>query len=154
MIEHRRVNDDLSIGGVVVTYNEETSRTSFGREMILPGAFGDVSQSDVVLNLQHDRSQPLARTGKGGLRLIDSKTELRAEVSLPNTQDARDTFTKVRQEILQGFSVEMIVQSERYVNDVRVITGAKLTGLGLVDKPAYSLSRAEVRKNTIPIWVY
>ena len=154
MIEHRRVDNDLRLTGIVVTYNEETSRTSFGREKILPGAFGDVADADVVLNRQHDRSQPLARTGKGGLRLIDSESELRAEVTFPDTQDARDAYTLVKDEVLRGFSVEMIVTSERYVDEVRVITGAVLTGLGLVDKPAYSLSKAEVRKNSIPIWVY
>ena len=154
MIEHRRENNDFKLGGVVVTYNEETSKTSFGREKILPGAFGDVSQSDVVLNVQHDRTQPLARTGKGGLRLIDSDVELRAEVSMPSTRAARDVYDLVEREVLQGFSVEMIVQSERYIDDVRVITGARLTGLGLVDKPAYSLSKAEARKKDVPIWVY
>ena len=154
MIEHRRVDNNSRLAGVVVTYNEETSKTSFGREKILPGAFGDLSQSDIVLNLQHDRTKPLARTGKGGLRLIDSESELRAEVTFPDTQEARDAYEMVRKEILQGFSVEMIVTSERYVDEVRVITGAVLTGLGLVDKPAYSLSKAEVRKNSIPIWVY
>ena len=156
MIEVRTESDGPDLSGVVITYGEETSRTSFGREMIMPGAFGNVEQSDVVLNRQHDRTQPLARTGKGGLRLIDSATELRAEVSLPDTQSAKEAKTLVRQEILTGFSVEMIVESERFVNDVRVITGAKLTGLGLVDKPAYSLSRAEVREDEIdyPIWIY
>ena len=154
MIEHRKENNDFRLTGIVITYNEETARTSFGREKIMPGSFGNISDADVVLNLQHDRTQPLARTGKGGLKLIDSETELRAEVSMPSTRSARDAYDLVSREVLQGFSVEMIVTSERYVDEVRVITGAVLTGLGLVDRPAYQLSRAEVRKKRIPVWVY
>ena len=155
MIEYRNEDGNLSLTGVVVRYNEQTDRTVFGKEKILPGAFGAVEKADIVLNSQHDRTQPLARSGEGGLRLIDSYKELRAEVQLPNTRAAQDAYELVKRKILRGFSVEMYVQSDRVENDVRVISGAKLMGLGLVDKPAYRMSRAEVREDEeeYPIWV-
>ena len=42
------------------------------REEFQAGAFGSVSALDVILNRQHDRRMPLARTGGGGLVLTDS----------------------------------------------------------------------------------
>ena len=110
MIEYRRANNDLEIEGIVITYNEVTSRTVFGKEKILPGSFGDIETADVVLNKQHDRSKPIARTGKGGLSLIDSEKELRARAVLPDTVEARDTVKLIEDEVLRGFSVEMVVR--------------------------------------------
>ena len=152
MIECRKSDSGFGIEGVVINYGEVTSRTRFGNEKILSGAFGAVEQSDVVLNIQHDRTQPLARTGKGGLTLIDSPKELRAKVDFPNTRAAADTYEMVKKEILRGFSVEMIVDSERMENDVRVVTGARLVGLGLVDTPAYQLSKASTQARIMPLW--
>ena len=45
---------------------------------------------DVIATWLHERSRMLARTGGGGLSLIDSPTELRAEIALPDTSDGRD----------------------------------------------------------------
>ena len=155
-IETRRSsnNDTLGIEGIVVRYGEITSRTRLGKEQIQAGAFGDVSNADVVLNRQHDRGKPLARTGSGGLQLIDSATELRAVVNMPSTQEARDAWTLVESGVLRGFSVEMRVSSESVQSGVRIITGAKLVGLGLVDTPAYRLSKAKTRSRTMPLWAY
>ena len=153
MIEFRRENNELKIEGVVVTYNEITSRTVFGKEKILPRSFGNLTTADVVLNKQHDRSKPIARTGKGGLTLIDSPLELRAKAILPDTAEARDTVKLIEDEVLQGFSVEMIVLQERQESAVRVIEKASLVGIAVVDRPAYKLSRAR-KKRSIPLWVY
>ena len=155
-IETRRSGSDesLKIEGVVVHYGEITSRTHLGKERIEAGAFGNVESADVVLNRQHDRGKPLARTGRGGLQLIDSNTELRAVAKMPATQEARDAWKLVDSGILQGFSVEMRVSSESVVDGIRVITGAQLVGLGLVDTPAYKLSRAKTQSRTMPLWAY
>ena len=77
------------------------------------GAFGDLATADVLLNMQHDRGRPLARTGgQGGLTLTDSVTTLRAVVDLPPTRDGLDVAELLRRGVLAGFSLEFRVEAE------------------------------------------
>ena len=71
--------DGRTLQGVLVRYGD--TATQF-RERIEPGAFGDVASLDVLLNVQHSRSKPLARSGKGGgLELTDTPEELAVSAS-------------------------------------------------------------------------
>ena len=56
------------------------------RERFESGAFGDLATADVLLNAQHQRAVPLARTGGGGLVLLDTLMELRIDATLPETR--------------------------------------------------------------------
>ena len=52
------------------------------RERFIPGAFGDLSEADVALNLQHDPERVIARTGEGlvladGPRALEVRADLR-----------------------------------------------------------------------------
>ena len=93
----------------------------------------------------------MARTGGGGLELIDGPAELRAEFTLLPTRDGQDAALMVRNRILRGLSVEFVVQpdGETWEGGLRTIHRASLRGLGLVDSPAYPGSlvsaRAEAR---------
>ena len=51
-------------------------------ERFEPGAFGDVGAADVLLNRQHDRTEPLARTGGAGLVLMDTADSLTMRADL------------------------------------------------------------------------
>ena len=117
-----------------------------GPERFEPGAFGDVRRADVILNRQHFRHIPLARTGSGGLSLIDSPAALRMRAALPETREASDALTLVRAGVLRGLSVEFIAHDETYQDGVRVIRGATLRNIGLVDRPAYAGATPEVRR--------
>ncbi len=53
----------------------------------------------------------------------------------------------VARRILRGFSVEMVVSAEDWpAPDKRVIRAATLTGIGLVDRPAYGEATAAIAK--------
>ena len=143
--------DGDSLAGIVVRYGDEyrLKGNSFELvERIEPGAFGEIG--DVVLNFQHDRAQPLARTNGGGMILTDSadKLEMRARVSDPDFERA---LTKVRNRVMRGLSVEFTVndggESVRQVGNVvhRTVKSAQLKAIGVVDEPAYPESRVEVR---------
>ncbi len=128
--------------GVIMNFGE-VAQGDYGPERFAPGS---LLFSDVVLNLQHQRVVPLARTDGAGLEIREAEGKLEMSAQLANTQDARDTVELVRKKILRGLSVEFRSIEEHIENGVRVITRALLTGIGIVDSPAYSGSVVEARR--------
>ena len=154
MIEHRYAPIEYraesgTIEGIAVTYGDTAKIPGPGglvMESIRPGAFGRVG--DVVANIQHDRQRPIARTGGGGLDLADGPDRLAARISIPDTTDGRDARILLDRGILRGLSVEMRVLDELYQGRERIITRADLKGLAIVDRPAYRLSTAALKRWT------
>ena len=107
------------------------------RERFVPGAFGTVP-TILPVNLQHDSAVIVAPRAV----LADSPRELRVRAELPEGSAA---LALVRRGTLSGFSVEFRAKSERHEAGIRVIERAELTGLALVDRPAYPGATAEVR---------
>ena len=66
--------------------------------------------------------------------------------TLPETREATDALTLLRKRVLRGLSVEFTAIEEHIEAGVRVITKAVLSGIGLVDRPAYPQSLAEARR--------
>lgn len=128
--------NDMQLSGRVIRYGD-IATLPFGKEVIDSGAFGDLSTADLILNRQHQRSKPLARTAGGGLEVIDSPTELRLQAELPDTTTGREAMTLVRSGILRGFSIEFRALDEYIRDRVLHISKAELFGVALVDKPAY-----------------
>lgn len=141
-----RAESGRTLEGVAVRYGEVSRRTLAGPETIMPGAFQPLP-ADVILNRQHDRRTPLARTG-AGLTLTDTPEALTVRARLPQTREADDTLELVRAGVLRGLSVEIRVAGERMAGGVRVIESAALVGLGVVDRPAYPGSRVEARADS------
>ena len=133
-----------TLTGVALAYGD-VARTPFGEETIEAGAFGGVADLDVILNVQHDRRRPLARTGGGGLVLTDTAEFLTIAAELPATRESDDALELVRRGVLRGLSVEFIPRAERQDRQRRRITRAALAGVGLVDRPAYRQSTVAAR---------
>lgn len=131
-IEELRLEGRL-LRGVAVRYGDVAKLPWGVSERIASGAF---DSSDVILNVMHDRSRPLARTG-GGLRLSDSPSELRIEADLPETREAEDALALIRSKVYRGLSVEFVARKEAQEGRTRIIERAKLVGVALVDTPAY-----------------
>ena len=125
------------LSGVAILYRAEAKILSF-RERFEPGAFGNVGGLDVILNRQHRRDAPLARTGGGGLDLTDSAESLRISADLAETRDANDVLKLVEAKILRGLSLEFRAIKETWTGDLRTISKATLSGIGVVDSAAYS----------------
>ena len=132
------------LSGVALVYGD-TARTPFGEEVFEAGAFGDVANLDVLLNVQHQRSRPLARTGGGGLVLTDTPEALTVTADLPNTREADDALALVEAGILRGLSIEFGARRERQEGRRRIVQTALLGGLALVDRPAYPASTVAAR---------
>ena len=136
--------------GTAISYSD-TARVGSRAERFLPGSLGpDVGALDVLLNVQHDRARPLARTGGGGLTLSDSAAALEIRAELPETREAADTLALVEAGVLRGFSLEFQALRERMEGPTRVIQSARLVAIGIVDKPAYPASKVAARAEVDP----
>ena len=86
----------------------------------------------IVLNLSHDRQQPLMRivpeTREGAVIL---------DAPLPDTQRGRDAAVMIRNGTLRGLSVEFQSQAEGYRGALREVRRARLVAAGLVDNGDY-----------------
>ena len=154
-MEHRFTEiraEGRRLAGTVVRYGD-VAVVGGVPEKFAPGS---LLCKDVVLNRQHERGRPLARTGGGGLLLKDGPERLEMEAVLPETVEATDTLALVRSGILPGLSAEFEVLSEHDEDGCRVIDLANLSGLAVVDRPAFQQSTVEARarkrglRGTIP----
>ena len=138
-----RQDGERRLTGTAVRYGD-VARLPWGvEERIEAGAFAPVG--DVILNAQHDRTTPLARTGGGGLEIADGRDALTIAATLPATRAADDVLELVRSNVLRGLSVEFLPTTERMEGALRIIERAKLSAIGVVDTPAYPQSEVEAR---------
>ena len=138
--------DGRALEGTAIRYGDiarlGSVRERFEPRSVTPAADG------VILNVQHDRNRPLARTGeRGGLELLDSSDALRLRAALPNTREADDTLELVRRGVLRGLSVEFDIIRERWDGMLRIVERALLSGIGVVDRPAYPQSAVHARRD-------
>lgn len=129
------------LSGTVMTYGDLNPEGPYGPEKFLPGS---IEFSDVILNFQHVRSRPLART-PDTLVLSDSETVLEMMAELPETRECTDALELVRKRVIRGLSVEFRVIKQTFRAGVREIERAQLGAIGLVDKPAFENSKVEAR---------
>ena len=135
--------DGRVLSGVVMRYGEIATGAP-RPERFDPGAFR-FPDDGVILNVQHDRNRPLART-PDTLILKDTVAALELRAELPETREGTDTLELVRSRVLTGLSVEFRAVKEHFEAGVRVITEALLSGVAVVDRSAYSGSVVEARR--------
>ena len=139
-----RATEGRTLAGVVMKYGA-LARIRSGYERFEARSFGNVEELDVLLSVQHDDRRILARTGGGGLLLIDTPESLEMTAQLPETREADDALTLVRAGIMRGLSVEFEAIRQRFENGVRIISRAALPGFSLVTRPAYQASSLSAR---------
>lgn len=126
--------------GTALRYGDLARISTHSHERIVPGAFGDLSATDIIFNMMHAREKPLARSGFG-LQLEDSAAELVIRAEMPATRDGDEALELVRRGVLRGLSVEYIGVRDRYDGELRVVEEATLMGVALVDRPAFKQSQ-------------
>ena len=86
-----------SITGYAANYNVETSIADLFREVVRPGSFtaAIAGRDDVRCLINHDANFILGRTKSGTLRLSNDAKGLRYDVTLPNTNCARDLHVSI-----------------------------------------------------------
>lgn len=132
------------------------------REKFAPTAFDKIigrhkndprGVADVVGLFNHDDNQVLARTTNGTLQLAKEASGLAYEMTLPDTQLARDVAVLVRNRTLYGSSFAFTVseKGEQWIQDdrgqpVRIIHEASgLFDVSVVTRAAYPSSSVGVR---------
>lgn len=133
-------SEGRQLSGTVMPYGRTGQIGGFTEEFA-PSAlrFGDV-----ILNVQHDRGRPLARTGET-LKLFDSAEAVTMQADLPAIREADDTLILVRAGVLRGLSVEFRALDERWDGNHRTVLSAELTGIAVVDRGAYADAVVEAR---------
>ena len=129
------------VTGTVMKYGDVAHVGKTYHERFLPGS---LEYDDVVLNLLHDRQQPVARLG-AGLDLQETSKSLEARIELPQTTFGRRARELINAKIIRGLSAEFIPKVESFEGGMRVIKRAELHGIGLVDRPAYPASTLDMR---------
>ena len=132
-----RAADDRIVG-TLIRYGDTAKIGGRFTERFTPGS---VRYDDVIVNVMHNRTMPVARTG-GGLELRQEGDALIAEIKPPDTTFARDARAMIDAGILRGLSMEFKPDQGKveWRNDERIISGAELYGIGIVDRPAYKES--------------
>lgn len=139
-VEFRVEDEGRTLTGPVLVYGDE-ARFGDWREQFAPRS---LRYDDVIVNLQHDRNRPIARTG-AGLSLTDGPDALRARIALPDTAYAREARELVNARLLRGFSIEFRAIRDTWEGQSRTVHEAELSGLALVDRPAYPESVIAMR---------
>ena len=137
-LRHRRFEirfdaKTADIEGVAIRFGD-VATLPWGRERIEAGA---LTADDVILNLQHNRSMPLARTGGGGMEISQNDENLSFMAKMPGTTTGKDAQILLEKGILRGASLEFSVEKSRFEDDLEIIEKGKVYGIGLVDRPAY-----------------
>ena len=141
-VEFRADETRQSPGRLVGQLIEYEARATDRAEMFAAGALTWPADG-VILNLSHDRKQPL-------LRFTPTVTENRVmvDVQLPDTSRGRDAAVMVRNNTLRGLSVEFRSQEEGQRDGMRLVRRAALMGAALVDDAAYG-GTLEVRDKAV-----
>ena len=130
------------IEGTVVRYGDVANVGGAFKERIAPRA---LEFDSVMLNVQHDRRVPIARTGRG-MTLTHSASGLEMVTELPATRAADDTIEAIEAGLFRGLSVEMVVTKDEWSQQpgdlaMRDVAAAKLHAIAVVDNPAYPHSQ-------------
>lgn len=85
------------LAGYAAVFDQETDIGGYFRERIAKGAFAEaIGRDDIHALYNHDYQHVLGRAKAGTLRLAEDDHGLKVEITLPDTQTARDLTENVR----------------------------------------------------------
>jgi HK97 family phage prohead protease len=150
--------DAGKLGGYAAVYNAPSKPLTIrglnnGKpfvERIAPGAFDGIEGKNVSLLVGHDRSQLLANSASGLLTLRSDSTGLAYEVTLPDTQRARDVRALVEAGVMTEMSFGFYVKSDAWNGDERTLRSVALQEISIIEAngAAYPQTSAEARNTS------
>lgn len=104
-VEVRSVDGRLVLSGTAIRYGARSRDLGGFRERVMPGAATEAMQKGHVVALEeHRKERYLGTTANASLRLIDTPTELKYEVDLPDTAIGREVAALAERKDYQGSS--------------------------------------------------
>lgn len=123
-----------TLRGLVVPFGQ-TGNTSAGPVQFEFGAFGDIDASQIILNLEHDRTKPLGR-GVAGSESVTPKG-ISMAFKLANTQAATDALIEAAEGLRSSFSIEATADEYTIDKGIMKVSASTLTGVAHVTSPAF-----------------
>jgi HK97 family phage prohead protease len=143
------------LGGYAAVYNAPSKPLTVrgingGRpfiERIAPGAFDGFERGNVSLLIGHDRRELVANTASGLLQLNSDGHGLAYQVTLPDTQRARDVRAMVEAGVLTEMSFGFYVRADDWNGNERTLRNVELREISIIEAggAAYPQTSAEAR---------
>lgn len=120
--------EDRTITGLLLPYGE-VGRTNVGKITAAAGCLTIPEASDVKLDIEHDETRPVGR----GAAIGETDDGIVATFSIARTRAGDDVLEEAAEGLRTGLSVEV----EEPIIRAGALMGGKLTGAGVVVKPAF-----------------
>ena len=138
------------VRGYAAVFDQLSEDLGGFKEKINNRAFDKVLDNDVVALLNHDNNIVFGRTSSGTLKLSVDERGLVSEITMPNTQAAKDTIELMERGDISKMSFGFYVDKDKWEEDstgfVREVNEVKiLIDVSLVTRPAYPQTSAAVR---------
>jgi len=144
----------VTLRGYAAVFNSESEDFGGWREVIDPGAFkADLDEKkDVRAMIGHDTGRIIGRSKSNTLRMKEDKKGLSVEITLPDTNDARDLAANISAGNIDGmsfgFRARSAIWEEGEEYDIRRLTDVELLEVSVVAFPAYPATSIGVRSHT------
>ena len=123
-----------TIKGLVVPF-AKVGNTSAGPVRFEFGAFGDIDPSQIVLNMEHDRTRPLGRGIAGSEEVTPAGISMAFKIA--PTGAGNDALVEASEGLRPAFSIEANVGEYTIEKGVMVVSSAKLEAVAHVTNPAF-----------------
>ena len=123
-----------TIRGLVVPFNV-SGNTSAGPVRFEFGAFGEIDPSQIVLNMEHDRTRPLGRGIGDSLEVSPAGISMAFKIA--PTGAGNDALVEASEGLRPAFSIEANVNEYSIEKGVMVVSSAKLEAVAHVTNPAF-----------------
>jgi hypothetical protein len=149
-VEFRSDAGKLTASGVAMRYGAKSKLIGGQfREQFTPGSLAKtIGEQDIRSHLEHGGPY-LARSTNQSLRLIDSRSELAYELTLPDTSAGRDAAALLERQDIRGSSIgfRALPKGDEWTVDdddvaLRTVNEARLFVVDLTVSPAYDDSTA------------
>ena len=123
-----------TIKGLVVPF-AKVGNTSAGPVRFEFGAFGEIDPSQIVLNMEHDRTRPLGRGIAGSEEISPAGISMAFKIA--PTGAGNDALVEASEGLRPAFSIEANVGEYTIEKGVMVVSAAKLEAVAHVTNPAF-----------------
>jgi len=126
--------ESRTIKGLVVPF-AKVGNTSAGPVRFNFGAFGEIDASQIVLNMEHDRTRPLGRGIAGSEEITPAGVSMAFKIA--PTGAGNDALVEASEGLRPAFSIEAKVNEYSIERGVMVVSSALLEAVAHVTNPAF-----------------